>query len=376
MSDKDMKKNESAVSLRSLDAGYHGKPVVEGVDLDIAKGEVVVLIGPNGAGKSTMLKSIVRQLPVVGGKIMIADRNLMSYSYADLSKTMAVVLTDRIRPELMTCRDVVAAGRYPYTGRMGRLTPEDEKKVDEALREVHAEEIEDRDFSAVSDGQRQRIMLARALCQEPDVLVLDEPTSFLDVRYKLEFLTICRRMAKERKITVIMSLHEIDLAMKIADRIVCVDGHHQVRAGTPEEIFSEEKIRELFEIDSGSFDPMFGSVELAPPKGDPEVFVISACGTGIPVYRSLQKERIPFAAGILYTNDVDYRLARLLATEVITEEPFRELSDAALDRARAVMARCRSVINVCDTFGPDNQKLRELIDEARADGKLEGRRST
>ena len=240
---------------------------------------------------------------------------------------MAVVLTDRIKTELMTCHDIVATGRYPYTGRLGILTQEDERLVEEAMQAVHAQELGNRDFNAISDGQKQRVLLARAICQDPDVIVLDEPTSFLDVKYKLELLSILERMARQKKITVIMSLHEIDLAQKISDKIICVKGETISHYGSPEKVFTEEIIRELYGINNGYFDPLFGSIELPAPEGKPEVFVISSGGTGIPVYRRLQKEHIPFAAGILYENDMDYRLARLLAAEVITEEPFEEIRE-------------------------------------------------
>ena len=137
---------------------------------------------------------------------------------------MAVVLTERMRPELMTCHDIVATGRYPYTGRLGILSREDEEKVEEAMRAVHAESLGSRDFNNISDGQRQRVLLARAICQEPDIIILDEPTSFLDIKHKLDLLSILRDMAKKKQITVIMSLHEIDLAQKISDKIICVKG--------------------------------------------------------------------------------------------------------------------------------------------------------
>ena len=285
-------------------------------------------------------------------------------SYKEMSTKMAVVLTERMRPELMTCHDIVATGRYPYTGRLGILSREDEKKVEEAMRAVHAEELGSRDFNAVSDGQRQRVLLARAICQEPEIIVLDEPTSFLDVKHKLELLAILRRMAKEKQITVIMSLHEIDLAEKVADKIICVRGDHRFHYGTPEEIFQEKTIRELYKIDNGFFDPCFGSIELPRPDGTPEVFVISACGSGIPVYRRLQKENIPFTAGILYTNDIDYRLARLLASEVITEKPFDPIREETLKQAKRRMEKCRKVL-LCDfPVGESNRKMEELIHAA------------
>ena len=126
-----------------------------------------------------------------------------------------MVLTERLKPELMTCHDVVATGRYPYTGRLGILSKEDELKVDQAMEAVHAQELGSRNFQEISDGQRQRVLLARAICQEPEIMILDEPTSFLDIRYKLELLGILRNMAKEKGITVILSLHEIDMAQKM-----------------------------------------------------------------------------------------------------------------------------------------------------------------
>ena len=209
--------NEYYFHLDHLTVGYDKKPLIKDICISIEKGEIVTLIGPNGSGKSTILKSITRQLKLVGGNVEFDGKNLHELSFRELSTKMAVVLTERMKPELMTCHDIVATGRYPYTGRLGMLTREDEEKVEKAMRAVHAEELGGRDFNAISDGQRQRVLLARAICQEPEVIILDEPTSFLDIRHKLELLAILRRMAKEKGITVIMSLHEIDLAQKISD---------------------------------------------------------------------------------------------------------------------------------------------------------------
>ena len=352
------------LDLKDLSVGYQGKALIHDINIGINKGEIVTLIGPNGAGKSTILKSITRQLALVGGYVYFDNSSIHNMSYKKLSTRMAVVLTQRMQPELMTCHDVVATGRYPYTGRLGILSREDEDKVEEAMAAVHASELGGRDFNAISDGQRQRVLLARAICQEPDIIILDEPTSFLDVRHKLELLSILRSMAKEKDITVVMSLHEIDLAQKISDKIICVKGDTIAHYGKPEEIFEENIIRDLYDIDNGFFDPCFGSIELPRPEGKPKVFVLSSCGTGIPIYRQLQKENIPFAAGILYTNDIDYRLARLLASEVITEEPFMPISDHAIQRALDVMGRCERVINAGVTFGECNNKMKKLIEAA------------
>ena len=165
--------------MKDLSVGYNGNSLIRDINIGINKGEIVTLIGPNGSGKSTILKSITRQLKVVGGNVFFDDTSLLKLPYKELASKMAVVLTDRIKTELMTCHDIVATGRYPYTGRLGILTQEDECLVEEAMQAVHAQELGNRDFNAISDGQKQRVLLARAICQNPDVIVLDEPTSFL-----------------------------------------------------------------------------------------------------------------------------------------------------------------------------------------------------
>ena len=333
--------------MDDMAVGYQGKTLIHDINIGIDKGEIVTLIGPNGSGKSTILKSITKQLKLIGGKVFFDDTSLQEMSYKELSSNMAVVLTERIKTELMTCHEIVATGRYPYTGRLGILTPEDEQIVDEAMKAVHAEDLGNRDFNAISDGQKH------------------EPTSFLDVRYKLELLAILERMARKKHITVIMSLHEIDLAQKVSDKIICVKGDTIAHYGKPEEVFKEDTIRSLYEIDNGSFDPVFGSIELPKIEGEPEVFVISSGGSGIPIYRQLQKEHIPFAAGILYKNDIDYQLARLLAVEVITEEPFRQISDETFARAVEVMKKCKRVIVTDVPVGECNKRIEELIKLAK-----------
>ena len=355
---------ENYLELKHLCVGYDRKPVISDINVSVRKGEIIALIGPNGAGKSTILKSLSRALPLLSGQVILDGKDLMDYSYRELSCKMAVILTDRIKAELMTCRDIVSTGRYPYTGRLGILSAQDEEKVTEALKAVHALDIGEKDFSRISDGQRQRILLARAICQEPEIILLDEPTSFLDVRHKLELLSILTRMARQKNITVITSLHEIDLAEKVADRIITVKGEEFFGFGAPGEIFDEESIRNLYEIDNGFFDPLFGNIELQKPEGDkPRVFVIAGGGTGIPVYRELQKKGIPFATGILYPNDVDYRLARLLAAEVIAEKPFTPIRKETIERAKRVMEACETVIDAGGEIGELNRAAAALKGE-------------
>jgi cobyrinic acid a,c-diamide synthase len=243
----------------NLCVGYGGHPVVENVNFTVNAGEILTLIGSNGSGKSTVLKTITKQLSAISGLVVLDGKNLSDTNAKELATKMSVVLTERVEPELLTCRDVVAMGRYPYTDSFGRLTDEDSRIVDEVLAKVNGAELADRHFDTLSDGQRQRIMLARALCQQPDVMVLDEPTSYLDIRYKIDFMKILRDMADEG-ITVILSLHEIELARKISDRILCVGDNENLKLGTVDEIFSGDTIEKLFGLEKGTYEDFFGNV--------------------------------------------------------------------------------------------------------------------
>lgn len=348
-----------------MSVGYDGKPLIKEIEIKVNKGEILTLIGPNGAGKSTILKSITRQLKTIGGSVYLDQKMMQQMSNKEVSKRLAVVLTERIRPELMTCEEVVATGRYPYTGTLGILSEEDWEKVWKAMEMVHASDLKRRDFMAISDGQRQRILLARAICQEPEIIVLDEPTSFLDIKHKLELLSILKNMVTCNQVAVIMSLHELDLAQKISDYVVCVHGEYIEKYGTPEEIFTSEYIHELYGVTSGTYNADFGCLELGAPQGEAEVFVIAGNGSGIQVYRRLQRAGIPFATGVLHRNDVDYEVAKTLAVHVVEEKPFEPISEERYKEALEVMKTCKRVICCLDTFGTMNSKNKELLREAR-----------
>lgn len=351
-----------------LSVGYDGKTLIRDINIGLEKGKILTLIGPNGAGKSTVLKSITGQLEMIRGTVYIDSRDIRTSSPKETAKKTAVVLTERIRSELMTCAEIVAMGRYPYTNMFGRLTEKDKEIVQRSLERVNALDLADCDFSALSDGQRQRIMLARAICQEPEIIILDEPTAYLDIRHKIELLDILRGMARENGVTVIMSLHEIDLAMKISDYIMCVKGETVEAFGPPEIIFENDTIEQLYDINSGSYDLLFGSVELTKPVGAPRVFVVGGGGFGIPFYRALQKRSIPFAAGILYENDVDLQVAAKLSDNVVTAPAFERMNKKQFDEASRLLKGCEAVIDAGTPVGEFNSFNAELIKLAESRG--------
>lgn len=357
-------------NTRGLSVGYQGRALIRDIQIGLKRGEILTLIGPNGAGKSTILKSIAGQLRPVAGTAFLDGRDMFRLSGRALAQKMAVVFTEKLRAELMTCGDVVATGRYPYTGHFGILTEGDKKAVKEAMELVHVSQIKEQDFSKISDGQRQRVMLARAICQEPEIVILDEPTSFLDVKYKLEFLSVLQELRLKRGLTVIMSLHELELAQRISDRILCVKGEYVERFGIPEEVFVPGYIKKLFDIQTGSFDEENGTMELAAAAGKPEVFVIAGGGYGRAVYRDLQRRGIPFCTGILFENDLDYPAARALAARVICGEAFEPIGDELLSQAKRELAACKRAVCCRQGFGSLERANEELLRYAKELGRI------
>jgi iron complex transport system ATP-binding protein len=353
---------------KRLTVGYNGRPLVKDIDIRLRKGEILTLIGPNGSGKSTILKSVAKHLKKLYGAVYIGARSIDDMSFRDMSYQLAVVLTERLNTELMTCEDAVATGRYPYTGMLGTLSRLDRVRTREAMELVNVWDLRDRDFTKVSDGQRQRILLARAICQEPQIIVLDEPTSFLDARYELELLNNLRNMAQKQNITVVMSLHELDMAQKVSDLVMCVKGEYISHFGSPREIFKKELIGELYELSSGSYNPLFGSFEMEKPKGEAKVFVIAGGGTGVAEYRTLQKKGIPFATGILHENDVDYHIAEDLAGEIFSEKSFERIGEDIYQKASRKLETCDVVINCLKSHGEINKRNKELYEKAASIG--------
>lgn len=367
---QDMPNDDEQLTMRDLTVGYDRIPLIKNINLGVRPGEILTLIGPNGSGKSTILKTITKQLKTIGGSVFLGKESMRELTDSEISRHLSMVMTERIHTELLSGRDVVATGRYPYTGRLGILSQQDWKKVDEAIALVHAGEVQQQDFRRISDGQRQRLMLARAICQDTQVLILDEPTSYLDMGFKLDILTTIRMLARKKNLAVIMSLHELDLAQKISDTIACVKGDRIDRVGTPEEIFSGNYVQQLYGVKPQQFEPQTGQVFMERPEGISEVFVIGGGGTGLAVYNRLQRQNIPFAAGILQENDVEYAAASALAACVFSEKAFFPVSEETFLRAKQMLDSCKTCICALTEFGPYNEKNRQLFEYAKKLGKI------
>ncbi len=356
------------VAVEKLKAGYGHRIVLSDITLHIHEGMFVGVIGPNGSGKSTLLKTIARLIEPKDGVVYIDGKNVLELSRSELAKRLAVVLTERPSLKLMTVRDVVALGRYPYTDMLGRLRGADLDRVYEVLRLVGIEHLADRFFDELSDGEKQKVLIARALAQEPRVLILDEPTTYLDIKHRVEVMYILYKVCKSRNIAVIASVHDIDLAAKFCDYLIVIKNGKIYQAGSPEEVLQERVLREVYELSLGIKYPLL-SPELR-VEATKKIFIVAGSGTGVSVYRALARAGIGFYTGILYQNDIDYYIASAITDGVISCSPFELPDKNTIDLAVSIIDQAKVVIDTGFPVGPLAKHNIDLLEEAYKRGKI------
>lgn len=228
------------IEIKNLKTGYHvsGHEKIVGDDLnaELRKGELTCLIGPNGSGKSTLLRTIASFMPKLGGEILIDGRNLEDFSASELSRLISIVLTDNSSIHNLSVFDVVSMGRMPYTGFWGYLNAHDRKIVDDCLEMVGVKHLALHMIDALSDGERQKVMIAKAIAQQTPIILLDEPTAFLYYPNKVAVVLLLRKLAHEMNKTILLSIHDIDIALQIADNIWMIEDDGRLVVGNPTEL--------------------------------------------------------------------------------------------------------------------------------------------
>ncbi len=250
------------IRIYDLVTGYRSHKTVTKVSdkfgATLRSGELTCLLGPNGAGKSTLLRTLSGFQPPISGEISIAGKSLGEYPDTELSKVIGVVLTERMSLNNMTVRELVELGRSPYTGFWGRLSDKDKDMAERGIALVGIEDLRDRVVCTLSDGERQKVMIAKALAQETPVIFLDEPTAFLDYPSKVEIMQLLHRLAHEEDKTVFMSTHDLELALQIADKLWLMDKILGVKIGTPEDLSLNGDMGRYFQREGVEFDSQNG----------------------------------------------------------------------------------------------------------------------
>lgn len=342
----------------------------------------MALLGPNGAGKSTLLRCIARLLSPAKGKVWIENTDIMLKHESEIARLRSVVLSDRVYPFNMKAGELIALGRYPYTNPLSTFgAKEDLQIIQDSAEMMGVRDLLDRKFSELSDGQKQKVLIARALAQEPRVLILDEPATHLDAKSKVEILLKIRSLARSKRIAIIASLHEIELAFRIADRVVVLDEGRIRISGTPESVLNEQEVGKIYPTSSAAWSPLFGALELicnnnnnnnnnydnssAPHGCVPYVYVVAGNGSGIPIFRMLARNNVRFSTGILQGNDVDCKLAKLMAVDVDATPAFEHVRNEDVDRVIKKLTRLDPnsllVIDAGATIGTSNREITALL---------------
>ena len=258
---------ENVLRTENLIIGYPEKTVARDLNVGLLPGEVVCLIGPNGAGKSTLLRSISGLQKPLGGEVFYRHRRLIDLEPHDLARHVSIVTTERVNLGMFTGWGLVSLGRYPYTGWRGNLRDEDRRIVEEAIESVRAAELADRNMGELSDGEKQKLMIARALAQSTDVIILDEPTAFLDLPRRVEIMGLLKRLSREQRKAVLLSTHDLDLAIRTSDRLWLLGAEGSIETGAPEDCILSGSLERIFSAENLCFDRRHGSFHIERPHG-------------------------------------------------------------------------------------------------------------
>ena len=269
---------EAILKTKNLAVGYkHGRRssrvVARDIDVSLRRGEFVCLLGPNGAGKSTLIRTLVGMQQPLDGHVYLMGRDIADMSATEVAQVLSVVLTDRMSVGIMAVRDLVGLGRYPHTDWIGRFTDEDERVVSWAIRAARAEDLAYRNVAELSDGERQKVMIARALAQQPDLMILDEPTAFLDLPRRAEIMALLQDLAHSKGKAILLSTHDLDLALRCADRIYLLPFEGALQTGAPEDLILNGAFEGAFQSDGVRFDADTGAFKLNAQRGRASVAV-------------------------------------------------------------------------------------------------------
>lgn len=365
------------LSVDGVTFGYERQPLMYDVSVQVRSGEMVGLLGPNGSGKTTLLRLISGVLQPQAGRICLHDRDLHRWGRRAVAQRIAVVPQTLHMPFAFTVEQMVSLGRTPFISFFGSFNKRDRSVVQDALQAADALAIAQHTFNNLSGGEQQRVLIAMALAQEPALLLLDEPTAHLDIKYQVEVLELAQRLNRERGMTVIAAMHDLNLAARYFPRLLLFQ-RGIVADASPTEVLQPGLLSRVYGVNV-QVGILRGSeylsvlppgnaaeVDVSAEPTQPRVHVMAGGGSGELLMRALADARIPFVAGALNIGDSDHTLALRLAAQVITEQPFAPISPAALEQVRASLASVSQLIICPMPIGPGNVALlREALAAAR-----------
>ncbi len=367
------------LDARELTVGYEDREILRNISLQLTRGQCLGLVGPNGSGKSTLVRALSRVLPPLAGQVLLEGTDLYRLPARAVARRLAVVPQDTTVPFDFSVRDIVLMGRAPHLGRFGMERPQDYARVEECLSLTHATALADRPITSLSGGERQRCMIARALAQEPEILLLDEPTAHLDINHQIEVLDLTRRLTVHQHLATLVVLHDLNLASQYCDSLVLLAPGRAVAVGSPREVVTERAIRQAYGAEV--------QVRPHPTTGRPYVTLLSrlpvsvvgqrptrvhlicGAGTGTELMRALTQLGFGVSVGVVNVADSDQVEAEALALERVEEAPFCAVREESHRRNCELACAADVVVVTGIPFGHGNLLNLEAASRARQAGR-------
>lgn len=359
-----------SISTEGVTFQYDEAVVINSLSLSIERGSFISIIGPNGSGKSTLLKLLAANIIPQGGAIFIEGQNVKDYGKRALSREMAVVPQETNVNYAFQVYDIVLMGRYPHRGRFQRETKEDRKIVKEAMERTNTWQLRNRKINELSGGEGQRVILARALAQEPQLILLDEPTASLDIHHQLEVLELLKSLNEERNVTIIAVLHDLNLAARYSQEILLLHSGKKITMGKTEEVLTVENLKQAYDMEMMIERNLYTNRLMIHPLGvkaktmmekGPRVHLVCGGGTARELIPWLLELGAQITLGVVNQRDSDWDLGKQLRLEMAEEVPFSEISDEALLRAEALAQDADFIIMTSIPLGWGNLKNLNLL---------------
>ncbi|UWG96928.1 heme ABC transporter ATP-binding protein [Dehalobacter sp. DCM] len=371
---------DSSIKASNLTFSYGDKNILDTLSLEISKGSFVTIIGPNGSGKSTLLKNITAEYSPQQGVILLENQDIFKISKKNLARTIAVVPQDTGGDFAFSVMETVLMGRMPHQKRFESDSPKDLEIARWAMELTNVWHLRDRSVNELSGGERQRVIVARALTQEPRVLLLDEPTSHLDIQHQYELLELLDSLNKTKGLTIIAVLHDLNLAAQFSHKIILLDKGSIVAYGDPAEVLTVQNIRDSYHIEvaltTNEITGRFNIIPLSKKKQrnqdakNTHVHLVCGGGSGVFLMEQLFQAGYPTSCGVLNIGDSDWKKAKDLGLDVSEEAPFAPISDEALALNYDFIHRADVIIVLPVAFGYGNlANLRQVSDALLQENK-------
>lgn len=364
------------MDLSGISFSYNSWPILDGITYQLSQSAFTGLIGPNGSGKSTLLKTMTRFLIPSAGELTLEGQDIHVYKHRELAKKIAVVPQDTALSFDFQVKDIILMGRTPHQRAFQGETQKDIAIMEEAMKETNTKNLAQRSFLDLSGGEKQRVIIARALCQEPEILLLDEPTSHLDINYQQEIFELLRRLNLQKDLTIIIVSHDLNLAAHYCNELILLKDGSIYAVGSPEEVITRENLEEVY-----------GTNVLIQqdPSGRPHVFlqsflqkqeqkqihlhVICGGGSGAGLLEDLTTLGYQVSTGVLNRGDMDWKTAQYLGLTIVEEEAFAPISQQKLEKNLSVMDSAHTIILTGVPFGHGNLANLTALEQMAHQGK-------